>query len=136
MTILKQINFLMKKKIIYTDNAPKPIGPYSQAVITANTLYISGQIPLNPLTGELVKGDIKDQTRRVMENLKAILIAAGMDFSHVVKCSIFILDMKNFPAINEVYGEYFSANAPARETVQVSALPMGVDIEISCIAAV
>lgn len=124
----------MNKKIVYTANAPKPIGPYSQAVIVSNTLYVSGQIPLNPLTGELVKGNIEDQTRQVMENLKAILIEAGVDFSHVVKCSIFILDMKNFPAVNKVYGEYFSTNPPARETVQVSGLPMGVDIEISCVA--
>ena len=124
----------MNKKIVYTANAPKPIGPYSQAVIVSNTLYVSGQIPLNPLTGELVKGNIEDQTRQVMENLKAILIEAGVDFSHVVKCSIFILDMKNFPAVNKVYGEYFITNPPARETVQVSGLPMGVDIEISCVA--
>ena len=122
------------KKIINTPHAPKPIGPYNQAVLINGTLYVSGQIPLNPVTGELVKGDIKDQTRQVMENLKAILLAAGMDFSHVVKCSIFISDMHTFPFINEVYGSYFGDSAPARETVQVAALPMFVDVEISCIA--
>lgn len=124
------------KKIIFTEKAPKPIGPYNQAVMSNNTLYVSGQIPLNPATSELVKGDIKDQTRQVMENLKAILLEAGLDFGDVVKCSIFIMDMKNFPLVNEVYGKYFSEDAPARETVQVAGLPMGVDVEISCIAVV
>lgn len=122
------------KKIIITPHAPKPIGPYNQAVLSKNTLFVSGQIPLNPVTGELIKGDIKEQTKQVMENLKAILLAAGMDLKDVVKCSIFITDMHNFPHINEVYGSYFDSNAPARETVQVSALPMFVDVEISCIA--
>jgi 2-iminobutanoate/2-iminopropanoate deaminase len=122
------------KKIIFTEKAPKPIGPYNQAVMTDNTLFVSGQIPLNPATGQLVKGDIKEQTQQVMENLKAILHEAGLGFSHVVKCSIFISDMKDFPLINEVYGKYFDENAPARETVQVAGLPMGVDVEISCIA--
>lgn len=124
------------KKIVNTDKAPKPIGPYNQSVMANNTLYVSGQIPLNPASGELVKGDIKEQTRRVMENLKAILDEAGMDFSNVVKCSIFIMDMKNFPQINEVYGSYFTEDPPARETVQVAGLPMGVDVEISCIAVI
>jgi len=124
------------KKIINTDKAPKPIGPYNQAVMAGNTLYISGQIPLNPATGELVKGDVKEQTRMVMENLKAVLTEAGLNFSNVVKCSIFISDMKDFPLINEVYGGYFTADPPARETVQVAGLPMGVDVEISCIAVV
>jgi 2-iminobutanoate/2-iminopropanoate deaminase len=99
-------------------------------------LYVSGQIPLNPATSELVKGDIKEQTQQVMENLKAILHEAGLDFGDVVKCSIFIMDMKNFPQVNEAYGKYFSEDAPARETVQVAGLPMGVDVEISCIAVV
>jgi 2-iminobutanoate/2-iminopropanoate deaminase len=124
------------KKIINTDKAPKPIGPYNQAVMSNSTLYVSGQIPLNPLTGELAPGDIKDHTRQVMENLKAILLEAGLDFSHVVKCSIFLSDMKNFPLVNGVYGEYFTEDAPARETVQVSGLPMGVDVEISCVAVI
>lgn len=122
------------KKVIKTDKAPAPIGPYNQAVMAGNTLFVSGQIPLNPASGELVKGDVKEQTRMVMENLKAILKEAGLDFSYVVKCSIFISDMKDFPKINEVYGSYFSENAPARETVQVAGLPLGVDVEISCIA--
>ncbi len=122
------------KKVIKTDKAPAPIGPYNQAVMAGNTLFVSGQIPLNPASGELVKGDVKEQTRMVMENLKAILEEAGLDFSYVVKCSIFISDMKDFPKINEVYGSYFSENAPARETVQVAGLPLGVDVEISCIA--
>jgi 2-iminobutanoate/2-iminopropanoate deaminase len=122
------------KKVIKTDKAPAPIGPYNQAVMAGNTLFVSGQIPLNPASGELVKGDVKEQTRMVMENLKAILKEAGLDFSFVVKCSIFISDMKDFPKINEVYGSYFSENAPARETVQVAGLPLGVDVEISCIA--
>lgn len=124
------------KKIVNTDKAPKPIGPYNQAVMANNTLYVSGQIPIDPVTSELVKGDISDQTRKVMENLKAILLEAGMDFSHVVKCSIFISDMKDFPHINKVYGEFFKEDPPARETVQVAGLPMGVDVEISCIAVI
>lgn len=124
------------KKIVNTEKAPKPIGPYNQAVMANNTLYVSGQIPLNPANGELLKGDVKEQTRQVMENLKAILHEAGMDFSNVVKCSIFISDMKDFPFINEVYGGYFAEDPPARETVQVAGLPLGVDVEISCIAVI
>ncbi len=124
------------KKIINTEKAPKPIGPYNQAVMKNNTLYVSGQIPMNPATSELVKGDVKEQTRMVMENLKAILHEAGMDFSNVVKCSIFISDMKDFPLINEIYGTYFKEDPPARETVQVAGLPLNVDVEISCIAVI
>jgi len=124
------------KKIIHTPKAPKPIGPYNQAVMVNNTLYVSGQIPMNPATSELVKGDVKDQTRQVMENIGAILKEAGLDFSDVVKCSIFISDMKDFPLINEVYGKYFQDDAPARETVQVAGLPLAVDVEISCIAVI
>ncbi len=124
------------KKIINTEKAPKPIGPYNQAVMKNNTLYVSGQIPMNPATSELVKGDVKEQTRMVMENLKAILHEAGMDFSNVVKCSIFISDMKDFPLINEIYGTYFKEDPPARETVQVAGLPLNVDVEISCIAII
>ncbi len=124
------------KKTIQTTKAPKPIGPYNQAVMANNTLYVSGQIPMNPATSQLVKGDIKDQTRQVMENIGAILKEAGLDFSNVVKCSIFISDMKNFPLINDVYGQYFQDDAPARETVQVAGLPMAVDVEISCIAII
>lgn len=123
------------KQIIRTEKAAQPVGPYNQAVKVNNMLYVSGQIPLDPATGELVKGDVQQQTRMVMENLKAILAAAGMDFSHVIKCSIFITDMHDFPKINEVYATYFEQDPPARETVQVGALPKFVDVEISCIAA-
>lgn len=123
------------KKIINTPNAPAPIGPYNQAVVYGNTIYISGQIPLNPATGELVMDSIQSETKQVMENLKAILTAAEMTFEHVVKASIFISDMNNFAAINQVYGTYFSnETAPARETVQVSCLPLKVNVEISMIA--
>jgi len=122
------------KTIINTTDAPAPIGPYNQAVMVNGTLYVSGQIPLNPATGKLVEGEIKDQALQVMKNLGAILNAAGMDFSNVVKSSIFLKDMRDFPHVNEVYGKFFVSDAPARETVQVSALPMYVDVEISCIA--
>ncbi len=123
------------KKIINTPNAPAPIGPYNQAILTGNTLYISGQIPMDPKTGELVTGDIKAQTQQSMENLKAILSEAGASFSHVVKASIFVKDMHQFSAINEVYGTYFDMEtAPARETVEVANLPKFVAVEISMIA--
>jgi len=122
------------KTIIKTEKAAPPVGPYNQAVKVNETLYVSGQIPLNPEDGELVKGDVQEQTRMVMQNLGAILEEAGMDFSNVVKCSIFISDMHDFPKINEVYASYFQDDPPARETVQVSALPKFVDVEISCIA--
>ncbi len=123
------------KQIIKTDKAAQPVGPYNQAVKYKDMLFVSGQIPLDPLTGELVKGDVQKQTRMVMENMKAILEAAGMDFSHVIKCSIFISDMHDFPKVNEVYASYFSEAPPARETIQVGALPKFADVEISCIAA-
>ncbi|MDR4987722.1 MAG: RidA family protein [Bacteroidales bacterium] len=123
------------KQIISTDKAARPVGPYNQAVKVNNMLYVSGQIPLDPDTGELITGDVRDQTRMVMKNLQAILQAAGMDFSNVVKCSIFITDMHDFPKINEVYAGYFPENPPARETIQVGALPKFADVEISCIAA-
>ncbi|NJB70310.1 2-iminobutanoate/2-iminopropanoate deaminase [Saonia flava] len=123
------------KKIITSKNAPAPIGPYNQAVLTGNTLYISGQIPINPKTGELNEGDIKEETKQSMENLKAILLEADMDFEHVIKATIFVADMHQFSQINEVYGSYFSADtAPARETVEVSNLPKFVNVEISMIA--
>lgn len=124
----------MEKKIIRTDNAPAPIGPYNQAVQFGNLLFISGQIALDAVTGELVQGDIKTETLKVMENLKAILKEAGMDFSNILKTTIFLMDMGQFAQVNEVYGSYFSANSPARETVQVSGLPKGVKVEISMIA--
>jgi len=122
------------KKIINTKNAPAPIGPYSQAVLVGNTLYTSGQIAINPLSNELVLDDIKSETRMVMENLKAVLLEAEMDFSHVIKCSIFISNMNDFAQINEVYGSYFKSDFPARETVQVACLPKNVNVEISAIA--
>jgi len=123
------------KKIIYTANAPAPIGPYNQAVLVGNTLYTSGQIALRPETMELVYDTIEIETKQVMENLKAVLNAAEMTFEHVVKATIFITDMNDFARINAVYGSYFDEKtAPARETVQVSVLPKNVNIEISMIA--
>lgn len=124
------------KKIITSENAPAPIGPYNQAVLTGNMLYTSGQIAINTETGELVLDDIKTETHQVMKNLEAVLKAAHMDFSNVIKTSIFIIDMNDFTKINEVYGSYFDdSTAPARETVQVACLPKQVNIEISMIAA-
>lgn len=123
------------KKIINTDNAPAPIGPYNQAVLSGNTLYISGQIPMDPRTGTLIDGDIKKETKQSMENLKAILTAANMTFDHVVKSTIFLKDMHQFSEVNEVYGTYFNTEtAPARETVEVANLPKFVRVEISMIA--
>jgi 2-iminobutanoate/2-iminopropanoate deaminase len=123
------------KKIINTPNAPAPIGPYNQAVLADSTLYISGQIPMDPATGELISGDIQKETRQCMENLKAILEEAGMGFEHVVKTSIFVKDMRQFAEINAAYSEYFDAeSAPARETVEVANLPKFVNVEISMIA--
>ncbi|MFK8058707.1 MAG: Rid family detoxifying hydrolase [Polaribacter sp.] len=123
------------KQIITTPNAPAPIGPYNQATLINGTLYISGQIPINPATGNLVEGDIKKETTQSMENLKAILTAAGMTFGNVVKTSIFVKDMHQFADINEAYGAYFNADtAPARETVEVANLPKFVNVEISMIA--
>ena len=123
------------KKIIFTENAPAPIGPYNQAVLTGNTLYTSGQIAINPKTGELVTANIEAETKQVMENLKAVLEAAGMTFENVVKTSIFIMNMGDFGTINTVYGSYFNEKtAPARETVQVACLPKNVNVEISVIA--
>ncbi|UWX56054.1 RidA family protein [Maribacter litopenaei] len=123
------------KKIINTSKAPAPIGPYNQAVFIGSTLYISGQIPMNPETGELVLGNIKKETKQSMENLKAILLEAGMTFENVVKSSIFLSDMNQFAHVNEVYGSYFDSDtAPARETVEVANLPKFVNVEISMIA--
>ena len=124
----------MSKTIITTSDAPAPIGPYNQAVLTGDTLFISGQICIDPATGNLKNKDIQEETHQVMHNLKAILQQAAMDFSHVVKTTIFITDMHQFGAVNEVYGKYFEADFPARETVQVSALPKFVNVEISMIA--
>ncbi len=119
------------KTIVNTSNAPAPIGPYSQAVKAGGFLFISGQVAINPATGELVLDDIKTEATQVMENIKAILTEAGVDFSHVVKTGIFLKDMNDFAAVNEVYGGYFTDNFPARETVQVAALPKNVNVEIS-----
>lgn len=123
------------KEIISTSKAPAPIGPYNQAVLSNGTLFISGQIAIDPETGTILSGDIAAETDRVMKNLKAILAAAGMNFENVVKTSIFIADMNDFAAINKAYGSYFDeATAPARETVEVACLPKNVNVEISMIA--
>ena len=124
----------MEKKIIITDKAPAPIGPYNQAVLAGDTLYVSGQIALDPVDGTLYQGDIKTETEKVMANIRAILTEAGMDFSNIVKTSIFLMDMGMFSEVNGVYATYFTANFPARETVQVAGLPRGVNVEISVIA--
>ena len=123
------------KKIINTSNAPAPIGPYNQAVMTGDMLFISGQVALVPGTGELANADLTEETNQVMKNLKAILTEAGMEFSHVVKTTIFLSDMSLFAAVNEIYGSYFSSDYPARETVAVKGLPKNVNEEISMIAS-
>jgi 2-iminobutanoate/2-iminopropanoate deaminase len=124
----------MKKQIINTPDAPAPIGPYSQAVLVDNTLYLSGQVAINPKTGHLETGDIQTETSQVMQNLKAVLQAAGMNFTHVVKTTIFLSDMSLFASVNEVYGKYFSTDFPARETVAVKTLPKNVNVEIGMVA--
>jgi 2-iminobutanoate/2-iminopropanoate deaminase len=124
----------MSKEIIFSSDAPAPIGPYSQAVKTGNTLYLSGQIALDPVTGELINENITEETHAVMKNMDAVLRAGGFTFADVVKCTIFIRDMGQFATINEAYGQYFKSNPPARETVEVSKLPKNVNVEISCIA--
>ena len=124
------------KKIVNSDNAPAPVGPYNQAIIHNGTLYASGQIALNPATGELVMDDIETETRQVMENIRAILTEADLGFDDIIKCSVFVSDMNNYSRINAVYAEYFDeATAPARELVEVANLPKFVNIEISVIAA-
>jgi len=123
------------KTIIETKQAPAPIGPYSQAVKANNMLYVSGQIPIDPATGQLNNANIEAEAKQVMENLKAILTTAGLNFGHVVKTTIFLTDMGNFAAVNQIYGSYFTADFPARETVQVSRLPKEVNVEISVIAS-
>lgn len=124
----------MAKNVVFSAAAPAPIGPYSQAVQSGNTLFVSGQIALDPATGNLVTGSIEEETHRVMKNLQAILTAAQFSFSQVAKCTIFLKDMNNFPKVNTIYGSYFSSDPPARETVEVSRLPKDVNVEISCIA--
>jgi len=133
--LLQYLKSITMKKIIFTEKAPAPIGPYNQAVLSGNTLYASGQIAINPASGELVTENINDETNQVMQNIAAILEAADMTFENVVKATIFIMDMNNFGAINTVYGSYFNEKtAPARETVQVACLPKNVNVEISIIA--
>lgn len=124
----------MSKKIIHTTAAPGAIGPYSQAIQTGNLLFVSGQIPINPVTNELVMDNIQDETKQVMENLKAVLSAANVGLENIVKTTIFLSDMSLFAAVNEVYGSYFTGNYPSRETVAVKGLPKGVNVEISAIA--
>ncbi|HRK55119.1 MAG TPA: RidA family protein [Cyclobacteriaceae bacterium] len=124
----------MTKEVVYSSNAPEPIGPYSQAIMAGNTLFVSGQIPMDATSGKMISDDIIAETTQVMKNIEAILKEAGMDFSNVVKCSIFLSDMNTFPKVNETYGQYFKSNPPARETVEVRRLPKDVNVEISCIA--
>ncbi len=126
----------MEKELISAPEAPKAIGPYSQAIAVGEWIFCSGQIPLDPETGELVGGDVAAQTERVMQNLKAVLEAAGATFDQVVKTTIFLVDLADFARMNEVYGKRFQAAAPARSTVQVAALPRGARVEIDCIAVV
>ncbi|MBP7497755.1 MAG: RidA family protein [Bacteroidales bacterium] len=121
-------------KAIKTDKAPLPVGPYNQAIQAGNTLYVSGQIPLDPIKKEMVTDSIKSQTIQVMDNIKAILEEAGMDFNNVVKVSIFLTDMGNFSEVNDIYKTYFTTYFPARETIQVGKLPLNADVEISLIA--
>jgi 2-iminobutanoate/2-iminopropanoate deaminase len=125
----------MSKKVIYSAGAPDPIGPYSQAIQAGNMLFISGQIAIERSTGKLLTQTIEEETALVMKNLEEILKAAGMDFSNVVKTTIFLKDMANFPKVNEIYGKHFQKEPPARETVEVSRLPKDVNVEISCIAS-
>jgi 2-iminobutanoate/2-iminopropanoate deaminase len=119
---------------VFTDRAPKPIGPYSQAVIAGNFVFLAGQIPIDPKTGELVDGDIKEQTRRVLENIKAVLEKAGCSLKDVVNVTVFLKDLSHFNEFNEVYSEYFSESKPARATIQVAALPKNALVEIVAIA--
>jgi 2-iminobutanoate/2-iminopropanoate deaminase len=124
------------KRVIRTDAAPGAIGPYSQAVVAGNLLFVSGQIPLDPATGEVVPGGVEEQVKRILENLEAILKAAGSGLDRVVRTTVFLVDLGEFPRMNEVYRSYFPAEAPARTTVEVSALPRGVRVEIDAIAMV
>ena len=124
----------MPNTVVYSPQAPEPIGPYSQAILSGNMLFVSGQIAIQRTSGNVVTGNIEDETTQVMINLSEVLKAAGLSFQNVVKCTIFLKDMGNFPKVNEIYGQYFSQNPPARETVEVSRLPKDVNVEISCIA--
>jgi len=124
----------MGKKVIQTEKAPKPIGPYSQAIRAGNFIFLSGQLPIDPSTGEMVSGDIRQQTRQVLENMKGVLESQGLGMQDMVKVNIFLRDMDNFNQMNEVYATYFSSNPPARSTVEVGKLPRNADIEIEAIA--
>jgi len=124
----------MEKEVVYSTEAPKPIGPYSQAVWAGDTLFVSGQIALDPASGELIQGNIETETKAVLNNVKAILDKVGIGFSNIVKTSIFLKNMDDFAAVNAVYASYFTSDFPARETVQVSKLPKDVNVEISVIA--
>ena len=124
----------MSKTVIYSATAPEPIGPYSQAILAGSMLFISGQIAIQKSSGKIISGNITEETNQVMINLAEILKAANMDFSHVVKSTIFLKDMNNFPHVNEAYGKNFSSHPPARETVEVSRLPKDANVEISCVA--
>jgi len=126
----------MDHRIIYTRKAPEPIGPYSQAVVSGKLIFTSGQIAIDPKTGNLIEGDVEVQTRQVLENLKSVLTAAGSTLENVLKTTIFLKDMNDFPRVNTVYAGYFDESMPARSTVEVSCLPKNVLIEIDCIAAV
>ncbi len=123
-----------QSKVIFSEKAPKPIGPYSQAILHGDMLFVSGQVAYKPFTDEIDLSSIENETKQVMENIKTIVEAAGMKMNNIVKSSIFLIDMNNFGKVNEVYGKYFPINPPARETVQVSALPKKVNVEISVIA--
>lgn len=124
----------MTKEAITTSGAPKPVGAYSQAVKSGNFLFVSGQIPLDPETGEIINGDFREQTRRVLNNIMAILDASGMSAENVIKTNVYMTDLTNFPIVNEVYAEFFKSDPPARAAVEVSKLPLNVEIEIECIA--
>jgi 2-iminobutanoate/2-iminopropanoate deaminase len=132
--ILMSCGHHISKSVVMTDKAPKPIGPYSQAVIAGNFIYVSGQIGINPTTGEMVADDIKTEAKQVMENIGAVLKAAGSDYSNIVKTTIYLKDINDFKAVNEVYSEYFKGEYPARETVGVASLPKNARVEISVIA--
>ena len=124
----------MSKKVIFTEEAPKPIGPYSQAIRAGNLIFLSGQIPIDPSTGEMVRGEIQQKTRQVLENIKAVLASQGLGMEDVIKVTIFLKEMEQFGPMNEVYATYFPSSPPARSTVQVSGLPKNADLEIEAIA--
>ncbi len=126
--------YIMSKSVVYSENAPEPIGPYSQAIQAGNILFVSGQIAIQRTTGKIITTTIEEETNQVMENLGAVLKAAGMNFSNIVKTSIFLKNMDNFPQVNGIYGRFFAQDPPARETVEVARLPKDVNVEISCVA--